>query len=401
MVGKVPTITPTNRFDDASVKWPEGFKTCAINLGIKNGTLDFTVIQSVVPANAAAMFTQSRFCGAPLQVGKKHIANGRLQAFVINSKNANVATGQQGIKNSQRIVHEVANALDILPDDILPSSTGVIGIQLPIERMIKGIQGLRHQMSDGGFERAAEAIMTTDTRPKIRIAKVGGSTLVGIAKGSGMIEPNMATLLSYFVTDAKISQPVLHEMMKEAVNESFNMISVDTDTSTSDTVAIMANGLAGEVDIEDFRQALRSMSIELAKEIARDGEGATKLLEVVVDQAGSFKQAKKVAKSVVNSPLVKTAIFGRDPNWGRIAMAVGKCEDEDQIDPENIGIAFGDIPVYGGERELNLDLDKLQAYLLNEEVSIRISLGLGEEKATVWGCDLSYDYVRINAEYTT
>ena len=380
---------------------PKGFYSCVKNLGIKDETLDFTVILSSVKANAAAMFTQNRFCGAPIPIGRENVANGILQCFVINSKNANVATGEQGIQNVKEIVNLVAQELDISPDDILPSSTGVIGHQLPMDKIRKGIKNLKADLVEGGLDQSAVAIMTTDTYPKFRSCKIGNATLVGMAKGSGMIEPNMATMLSYFVTDAEIPSDTLKTIFNEAVNQSFNMVSVDADTSTSDTVAIMANGLAGEVDLQQFKEALMDMSISLAKEIARDGEGATKLVEVTVDEASSFAQAKKIAKSIVNSPLVKTAIFGKDPNWGRIAMAIGKCEDEVDVHPEKISIYFGDSLIYKGQPLGEENLIEIQNYLENSEIKIKVSLGIGTHQATVWGCDLSYDYVRINAEYTT
>ncbi|POZ55951.1 Glutamate N-acetyltransferase 2 [Lysinibacillus sphaericus] len=386
---------------DMQTLMPKGFYTCVKNLGIKDDTLDFTVIMSSTVANAAAMFTQSRFCGAPIPIGKQNVANGKLQCFVINSKNANVATGEEGIRNVQEIVNLVAHELAIAPENILPSSTGVIGHQLPMDKIRNGIINIKEQLVEGGLEKSAQAIMTTDTYPKCKICKVGNATLVGIAKGSGMIEPNMATMLSYFVTDAEIPATTLQTIFKEAVNHSFNMVSVDTDTSTSDTVAIMANGLAGKVDIKQFTEALNNMSIELAKEIARDGEGATKLVEVTVNESSSFAQAKKVAKSIVNSPLVKTAIFGKDANWGRIAMAIGKCEDEVELNPENISIYFGETLIYQGKPIDSVDLSVIQDYLENSEIQIKVSLGLGNEEATVWGCDLSYDYVKINGSYTT
>jgi len=380
---------------------PQGFRSCAKNVGIRDNTLDFTVIASDVPASAAAMFTQSRFCGPTIIVNREYVANGRLQAFVINSKNANVATGKQGLANVRETAQLVANELHIVPEDVLVSSTGVIGRQLPMEKIRAGIQGISKELQVDHLEQAALAIMTTDTRPKMRSCKIGNAALVGIAKGVGMIEPNMATMLSYFVTDARIAPDVLKRCLKEAVDRSYNMVSVDTDTSTSDTVAIMANGLAGEVDLDEFRHALQTMTIELAKEIARDGEGATKLIEVTVDQASSFAQAKRVAKSIVNSPLVKTAIFGADPNWGRIAMAIGKCEEQTEIVPEKISISFGDLLVYQGYPLEEDKLDQLEAYLHNPDVLVSVSLGLGDAQATVWGCDLSYEYVRINGEYTT
>jgi glutamate N-acetyltransferase / amino-acid N-acetyltransferase len=380
---------------------PQGFRSCAKNIGIRDKTLDFTVIVSDVPASAAAMFTQSRFCGPTIIVDREHVADGRLQAFVINSKNANVATGEQGMANVRETAQRIAAELQITPEDVLVSSTGVIGRQLPMEKIRAGIQGIGHEMQRGQLEQVALAIMTTDTRPKIRSCKIGNASLVGMAKGVGMIEPNMATMLSYLVTDAKIAPDVLKQCLKEAVDLSYNMVSIDTDTSTSDTVAIMANGMAGEVDLDEFRQALQAMTIELAQEIARDGEGATKLIEVRVSDATTFAQAKRVAKSIVNSPLVKTAIFGADPNWGRIAMAIGKCEEQTEIMPEKISISFGDLLVYQGRPLGDDNLDKLEAYLHSPDVLVSVSLGLGDAQATVWGCDLSYEYVRINGEYTT
>jgi glutamate N-acetyltransferase/amino-acid N-acetyltransferase len=380
---------------------PQGFWTCAKNIGLKDTTLDFTVIASAVPASAAALFTQNRFCGAAIVVGREQIADGQLQAFVINSKNANVATGEQGLANIREVVHLIADELGFAAGDVLPSSTGIIGRQLPMEKMRQGIHGIGQQMQLGGLEQAAIAILTTDTHPKMRCCRVGNAVLVGIAKGSGMIEPNMATMLSYFMTDAQIAPDVLHQELREAVDASFNMVSIDTDTSTSDTVAIMANGLAGDVDLNEFRRALQTMAIELAKELARDGEGATKLIEVTVDAAASRSQAKRVAKSIVNSPLVKTAVFGADPNWGRIAMAIGKCDEQSAIVPEKVSITFGDLLVYRGRPLPEDNLAHLQAYLHNDEVAIRVSLGLGDAKATVWGCDLTPDYVHINGMYTT
>ncbi len=380
---------------------PRGFRTCAKNVGLKDTTLDFTIIASDVPASAAALFTQNLFCGAAIVVGREQVANGQLQAFVINSKNANVATGEQGLANIREIVRLVADELALAPEDVLPSSTGIIGQQLPMEKIRRGIYGIGQEMQPGNLERAALAILTTDTRPKIRSCRVGDAVLVGMVKGSGMVEPNMATMLSYFMTDANIAPDVLRQSLKEAVDVSFNMVSIDTDTSTSDTVAIMANGLAGDVDLDEFRYALQNMAVDLAKDLARDGEGATKLIEVTVDEAASHTQAKRIAKSIINSPLVKTAVFGADPNWGRIAMAIGKCDEQKAIVPEKVSIAFGDLLVYRGQALGENNLARLQAYLHNDEIIIHVSLGLGDAKATVWGCDLTPDYVRINGMYTT
>lgn len=380
---------------------PRGFRTCAKNVGLKDTTLDFTIIASDVPASAAALFTQNLFCGAAIVVGREQVANGQLQAFVINSKNANVATGEQGLANIREIVRLVADELALAPEDVLPSSTGIIGQQLPMEKIRRGIYGIGQEMQPGNLERAALAILTTDTRPKIRSCRVGDAVLVGMVKGSGMVEPNMATMLSYFMTDANIAPDVLRQSLKEAVDVSFNMVSIDTDTSTSDTVAIMANGLAGDVDLDEFRYALQNMAVDLAKDLARDGEGATKLIEVTVDEAASHTQAKRIAKSIINLPLVKTAVFGADPNWGRIAMAIGKCDEQKAIVPEKVSIAFGDLLVYRGQALGENNLARLQAYLHNDEIIIHVSLGLGDAKATVWGCDLTPDYVRINGMYTT
>jgi len=380
---------------------PRGFRSSVKNVGVRDETLDFTVIVSDVPAAGAAMFTQSRFCGAAIPVGREHVADGQLQAFVINSKNANVATGTEGLANIREIVQLVANELHIDPCDILPSSTGVIGWPLPMEKMRAGIVGIGQQLQEGQLHLCAQGIMTTDTHPKISARRVGDAVLVGMAKGVGMIEPNMATMLSYFVTDAKIPADQLKQMLKEIVDVSFNCLSVDTDTSTSDTVAIMANGLAGEVPLTEFRQAFEDLAIELTKMLARDGEGATKLLEVHVKDAATPAQAKRVAKTILNSPLIKTAVFGADPNWGRVAMAIGKCEEQTDIVPEKVAIAFGDLTVYQGQPLPQDRLPELKAYLQGSEVAIRVSLGLGDSSATVWGCDLSYGYVKINGEYTS
>lgn len=378
---------------------PKGFLSCAKNLGIKDNTLDFTVIYSETRAAAAAMFTKNHFCGAPVTVGKEHMKDGFLQAFVVNSKNANVATGQQGIEDVHTIVEALGEELGIDPTDILPSSTGVIGVPLPVQKIVDGIPGLKNDLKRDGLKDSAEAIMTTDTFAKFRSAEIDGITLCAIAKGSGMIEPNMATMLSYIMTDAEIEPAVLQSILKKAVDVSFNMVSVDGDTSTSDTVAAMANGLAGPVDHGKFEKALTDMLISLAKDLAKDGEGATKLVEVQVDGAQNNVEAKLMMKSIINSPLVKTAIFGADPNWGRIISTIGNADYP--IEPEKVSVSFGDITVFNEGEPAESDLEELTKYLEGNEIIISISLGNGQGKATGWGCDLSYDYVRINGEYTT
>ncbi|MDB5083461.1 MAG: argJ [Bacilli bacterium] len=378
---------------------PKGFISAAKNVGIKDDTLDFTVIFSEVPAAAAGMFTTNRFCGAPVLVGRDHLADGVLQAIVVNSKNANVATGQSGIDDCQAIVAAVGQELAIDPGLILPSSTGVIGRRLPADRMIAGIPGIRQMMGSGKLTEAAHAIMTTDTRPKYGSVRIGDAVLFGMAKGAGMIEPNLATMLAYFFTDAQISGDQLKGMLHRVVNKSFNRVSVDTDTSTSDTVICMANGLAGEVNLHDFEEAFTSLAIQLARKIAKDGEGATKLIEVQVEGTNQEEDAVKLAKSIVNSPLLKTAVFGRDPNWGRVAMAMGKAGVD--FTPERARIWFGPHLVFDRGAIFEQQLKEVEDYLQNEEILIRVSVGDGIHSSTVWGCDLTYEYVRINGEYTT
>jgi len=385
---------------DSFVYEPRGFTSCAKNINIKDDSLDFTVMLSRTRAKAAAVFTRNAFCGAPLVVGKEHVADGYLQAIVVNSKNANVATGEEGLVNARETARLVAEELGIREDDVLPSSTGVIGRPLPMGKIRAGINGLKDELAPNCLERSARAIMTTDTRPKMRSARIGDAVLVGMCKGSGMIEPNMATMLAYFLTDAQLPEGVLQPMMREVMDVSFNMVSVDTDTSTSDTAVLMANGEAGPVNIDAFRDTFERMAVELAKEVASDGEGATKLLEVVVSGARTKAQAKTVAKSIVNSPLVKTAVYGRDPNWGRVAMAIGKCEDFG-IEPNRVRIAFGDITVYDGRDLGEQSLVAVSDYLANETVVIRVDLRMGGQAAVVWGCDLTEEYVHINADYTT
>jgi glutamate N-acetyltransferase/amino-acid N-acetyltransferase len=384
-----------------TIQCPKGYWLLAKNVGIKDETLDLAVIFSETRATAAAVFTQSRFAGAPVLVGREHIADGYLQAIVVNSKNANVATGQHGMEIAREMTALVAAELGINAQDVLPSSTGVIGRVPPIEKIRAGLQGLKKNLQRDILPDVARAIMTTDAYPKYISRSVGNVVIAGVAKGAGMIEPNMATMLSYLITDAQIPSATLRSMLVTAVNKSFNMMSIDTDTSTSDTVVLMANGLAGTVDLTLFQQALDEVCIFLAREIARNGEGVTKLIEVTVSGAQSFMQAKKVAKSIVNSPLVKTAIYGCDPNWGRIAMAIGKCHEEKDIEPEKVTITMGETTVFRHGSPTDFALDAVSRYLANKEVVIWVELGLGDKKATVWGGDLTEGYVKENAYYTT
>ncbi|GIX47139.1 MAG: arginine biosynthesis bifunctional protein ArgJ 2 [Candidatus Tectimicrobiota bacterium] len=382
--------------------YPQGFLSLAKNIGIKDSSLDFAIVYSTVRAAAAGLFTQSLFCGAPIVVGREHLADGYAQALVVNSKNANVATGRRGLEAAREITRLVAAELNIAPQDVIPSSTGVIGQPLPLDKFRRAIVGaVRQELRPDALGAVAVAMMTTDTRPKLTACRVGPAVLAGLAKGAGMIAPNMATMLAFLFTDAALPPEVLRPMLQRAVAVSFNRVSVDGDTSTSDTVLLMANGLAGAVDPAAFEQALTETCIFLAKEIARDGEGATKLLEVTVTRARDTQQAERLAKAVVNSPLVKTAVYGADPNWGRVLMAIGKCHEERDLRPERVRVAFGDTCVFADGEPQAVDLQRLRAYLQGPEVRIAIDLGLHDGEATVWGCDLTEGYVQINALYTT
>jgi glutamate N-acetyltransferase / amino-acid N-acetyltransferase len=379
---------------------PQGFLSLAKNVGIKDNTLDLTVIYSTVRARAAAMFTRNRFPGAPVIVGRKHIANGFAQALVINSKNANVAMGKQGIDNAIKTCRIVGEELGVNPYDVLPFSTGVIGRPLPMDKIRTGLRGIRSELKPNNLKLAAEAIMTTDKYPKYYSCQVGSAVIAGIAKGAGMIEPNMATMLVYLMTDAELPKAALRPMLRRVVDRTFNCLSIDTDTSTSDTVVLMANGLAGKVKLAQFEKRLLQVCEDLTKEIARSGEGATKLITVDVKGAKTATQAKRVAKSVVNSPLVKTAVYGCDPNWGRVIMAVGKTFDP-SIEPAKVTIRFGDTNVFKKGSPVECDLETLRKYLGQSEVMITIELGIGKASARVWGCDLTEGYIKENAYYTT
>lgn len=380
---------------------PKGFSCLGKHIGIKDENKDLALIFSEVPANAAAVFTRSTFCGAPVTLGKELIKKGRAQAFFITSGISNVATGQAGIVNARKEMEVIGRELGIDRDTVLPNSTGVIGVQLPMEKILAAIPGCKDELGTDNWENAAEAIMTTDTRIKLIRRRVGDAVLIGMAKGAGMIEPNMATMLSFWVTDAEISSELLQPMLKRVVDKSFNCLSIDTDTSTSDTVAIMANSLAGSVDLEAFETAFTEAAVDLSKQIVVDGEGASKLIEVVISGATDDEQAKYMAKSVVNSPLVKTAVFGADANWGRVAMALGKTFD-DRLEPEKIKISFGDYTVYENGAPTGISDDPVENYMKDsKEVTISVHLGLGSSKATVWGCDLTEGYIKINALYRT
>ena len=379
---------------------PQGFLSLAKNVGIKDSSLDLAVIYSTVRARAAAVFTRNRFPGAPVIVGRKHIAKGFVQALVVNSKNANVAMGNQGIDDAIETCRIVGEELSINPYEVLPFSTGVIGRPLPMDKIRAGLRGIQSELRPDNLKLAAEAIMTTDTSPKYYSCRVGRAVIAGIAKGAGMIEPNMATMLVYLMTDAELPKAALRPLLRRVVDRTFNCVSIDTDTSTSDTVVLMANGLAGTVKLGAFEKALLGVCEHLTREIARGGEGATKLITVDVSRAKTDIQAKRVAKCVVNSPLVKTAVYGCDPNWGRVIAAVGKSFDP-SIEPGKVTIRFGSTEVFKKGSPVACDLEALRSYLGQPEVMITVDLGLGKAGARVWGCDLTEGYIKENAYYTT
>ena len=383
-----------------AVELPAGFTAHVGNIGIKDATDDFVLIvaDDVVPA--AGVFTQSRFAGCSVELSRAHLASGQARACVVISKNANVATGDDGMANAREIVGSVAAVIGCAPEDVLIASTGVIGRQYPMDR-VRGYLATLAPPAARDALAAATGIMTTDTHPKVAEAVIAGTTarIVGIAKGVGMIEPDMATLITLFFTDATVDASMLDETFRRVIARTFNSVSVDTDTSTSDTAIVLASGIAGHVDGDAFERALGEVALALTKMVARDGEGATKLLEVHVDGAGDDAQAKRVAKAIVNSPLVKTAVHGADPNWGRVAMAVGKCGDGD-IDQRRVVIRFGTQEVYPATVD-EYALKALADYMRTTDVRIHVSLGIANGAWTVWGCDLSDGYVRINADYTT
>ncbi len=381
---------------------PLGFRSYVANVGIKDETDDLVVIAADAPVPAAGVFTRSRFTGPSVTVSREHLSDGKALAVVVVSKNANVANGPDGDSDARELASGVAERLGGWASDVLIASTGVIGRRYPIERLRAGIAAIPAEFESDDALRPARGMMTTDTVPKVAEATVAGSSarVVGIAKGVGMIEPDMATMIAVVLTDAELTSSALDSAFRRAVDRSFNCVSVDTDTSTSDTAVVLASGAAGAVDAAAFETALTDVCIELTKMIASDGEGAETLIEVVVDGARDASQAKRVAKAIANSPLVKTAVHGADPNWGRVAMAIGKCSDDTDIDQERVQIRFGDTEVYP-RRLTDEQLADLSIYMRRESVVIGATLNTGDATATVWGCDLTDGYVRINADYTT
>lgn len=401
------------------VDWLEGGVTAVpgilaggIAAGIKpNSKRDLALIYSSAPARAAAVFTANRVKGAPVLVSMEHVRSGIAQAIVASSGCSNVCTGEQGLRDAREMTRLVGELLRIPQKHVLIASTGVIGVPLPMDKVRAALPKLAKSLSPQGGRAAAEAIMTTDTRAKeaaLRV-EVGGRpvTLGGIAKGVGMVEPHLATVLCFVTTDAVITPEALRRVLRRAVDRSFNRITVDGDQSTSDTVAVLANGLAENAPLEvggrglrQFARGLEALTGRLAHMLVGDGEGATKVVSIVVRGALSRRDARLVARSVANSPLVKTAINGQDPNWGRIMMAIGKAPAK--LDPHRIGVAFGDeVVVERGGLKDGARLDRVRELMTQREYTMTIDLGLGTAEHRVWTCDLSEEYVRINAKYTT
>jgi glutamate N-acetyltransferase / amino-acid N-acetyltransferase len=378
-------------------RFPRGFRCASRNCGIKPSGRDLSLFVSERDAAAAAIFTRNRFPGAPVIVGRETIRGGVLRGIVVNSRVSNVATGEQGIASARRMAAAAAAEIGTTPDRVLVSSTGVIGVQLPIDKVEAGLRGMAGDLTDDPMV-GAEGIMTTDTHPKALSLSVGDATLSIVAKGSGMIEPDMATMLAWIFTDAQLDAGTLDTLLRSAADVSFNMLSVDTDTSTSDTCAILANGLAGPVDAGAFGDALHALCVRMTEVLARDGEGATKLLRVTVRGAADAADARRVAKSLVNSPLIKTMAYGADPNVGRILMAIGKC-DGVHLQPERVSASINAFMVVERGERAHFEDERVRQALSGDAVDIEVELDVGEAEATAYGCDLTEGYIRENAAY--
>lgn len=383
----------------AAPRFPSGFRCASRNAGLKPKARDLALFVSDVDAQAAALFTRNHFPGAPIILGRETMRGGLLRAIVANSKCSNVATGDEGVANARRMAAAAAREVGTATDRVLVSSTGVIGVPLPIDLIERGLVGMSAELQHDPMV-GAEGIMTTDTHPKALSAPIAGSnaTITWIAKGSGMIEPNLATMLCYIFTDAAIPAATLDRLLRAAVKDSLGMLSVDSDTSTSDTCALLANGLAGPVDEGAFLETLSAGCVRMTEILARDGEGATHLLRVHVKGALNPDEARVIAKTIVNSPLIKTMVFGADPNVGRILMAIGKCFDC-TIRPASTDAWVNGFQVVGGGRRLEFEDAVVREALGNEVIDLQVSLGVGGADATAYGCDLTQGYVDENAAY--
>ncbi len=375
----------------------------------KSGSRDLGLLYSERPCATAAVFTRNAFKGAPLAVTKEAVEAGNVRAIVVNSGNANAATGEQGLSDAKEMQALAASALGIGAGEVAVASTGVIGVYLPMDRISEGIAQAAGELGGDGTS-FADAILTTDTRTKeaaVRV-EIGGRTITvsGTAKGSGMIHPNMGTMLAFMTTDASVKPDCLQETLGRATERSFNRVTVDGDTSPSDMALLMANGAAGNEplhldhpDYPAFAEAVETVARGLAKEIARDGEGATRLVEVVVEGAEDEQSAAALAKSVVGSSLVKAAVFGEDANWGRVLVAMGYAGIP--FDPDGVELYFGPVKVFSGGEPVLHEEAEANAALASGEVVIAVRMGEGDASATAWGCDLTYEYVEINGSYRT
>lgn len=387
-----------------------GFQLGTVSAGIKTeGRSDLVLIAMAEGTNVAGVFTQNRFCAAPVTVAKQHLQHGQPRYMLINTGNANAGTGEQGIADAQKCCSAVADSVNINADAVLPFSTGVIGEPLPVDRLCSAVPAVVEQLSEQGWQQAATGILTTDTRPKGASiqCEINGSkvTITGICKGSGMIKPNMATMLGFVATDASIHPELLHRAVRLATEKSFNRITVDSDTSTNDAVILAATGASGvEIDENNFEQFLSQLSavfVDLAQAIIRDGEGATKFVSVVVETAADTSEALAVAYCIAESPLVKTALTASDPNWGRILAAIGRAGIDD-LDVDQIKLSLNSVLIAeNGARAVSYTEEQGQQAMQPEEIEIRVQLNRGQVKETLWTTDLSYEYVRINAEYRT
>lgn len=397
--------------DTQGVTFAKGFTAAGVKAGIKkSGNLDVAVIYTKTQAVVAGTFTQNKVAAAPVYVSKEVVATGTAHAIVANAGCANACTGQQGLDDAHKMAQIAADELGVNANDVIVGSTGVIGVSLPMDKLEAGIKDAVANLSADGSGNAGRAIITTDTHSKSVTCEfeLSGKTvrMGAIAKGSGMIRPNMATMLCYITTDIAIDQALLQKAVSGCVEKSFNMISVDGDMSTNDMVIVLANGEANNAKITEenadyqiFFDKLMMLCTELAKQIAADGEGASKFLTINVKGAKSFADAKTVGMAIANSPLVKTAFFGEDPNWGRVICAVG-YSGADMV-PEKTVVKFGGITIFANGTGATYDEKALAHVMKEKDIVIDIELNMGQEDATVWSCDLSYEYVKINGEYHT
>ena len=385
-------------------RYPRGFAAGAVACGVKTGTpdrLDVAVIASDTPCVAAAVYTKNQVVAAPLAVTRRHLAAARPRAIVVNSGNANACTGEQGERDAEAMAVAAAKLVGSRADEVIVASTGVIGVPLPVDRIVGGVT--RIQLSSEGWPDVERATMTTDTQPKrasMPIARDEHPVLLhGVAKGAGMIHPDVATMLGFIVTDAVLEAEEARACLREAVDESFNAISIDGDTSTNDMVVLLANGRSGRATTDAFRDALTRLCVDLAKQIVADGEGATKVFEMVVKGARSRDDARAAARTIASSNLVKAAIHGADPNWGRVLAAAGRSGA--QVDDRRATVRIGGHAVFERGVPCRYDTDAVRHVLRQPEMTLELDLALGQGTGRAWGCDLSAEYVRINAEYTT